>query len=159
MIANCNSSAIDGQPVETIQTTSQSWKSIPIIQSVCRTDLGMRIWRDAAQNPEMPVKVQQGFIDCPDAPNDFALEMLCATPQHLESLVPSPACTISAQRQTDSVEPRMRYEEPSQEREEDWRRSLHSLQECICELLIRNQELRMLLLDSATSHQSWEADQ
>ncbi len=81
------------------------------------------------------------------------------TPQHLESLVPSPACTISAQRQTDSVEPRMQYEEPSQEREEDWRRRLHSLQECICELLIRNQELRMMLQDSATNYQSWEADQ
>ena len=80
-------------------------------------------------------------------------------PQHLESLVPSPARTLSAQRQTDSVEPRMQYEEPSQEREEDWRRGLHSLQECICELLIRNQELRMLLLDSATSHESVEADQ
>ena len=79
--------------------------------------------------------------------------------QHRESLVPSPACTISAQRQTDAVEPRMQYEEPSQEREEDWRRRLHSLQECICELLIRNQELRMMLQDSATNYQSWEADQ
>ena len=56
-------------------------------------------------------------------------------------------------------EPGMQYEEPGQEREEDWRRSLHSLQECICELLIRNQELRMSLLDSATNHQSREADQ
>ena len=37
--------------------------------------------------------------------------------------------------------------EPGDERE-DWRRRLHSLQEFICELLIRNQELRMSLLDS-----------
>ena len=53
----------------------------------------------------------------------------------------------------------MQYEEPGQEREEDWRRSLHSLQECICELLIRNQELRMLLLDSANNRKSGETDQ
>jgi hypothetical protein len=52
----------------------------------------------------------------------------------------------------------MQYEEPGQEREEDWRRSLHRLQECICELLIRNQELRMSLLESATNYQSREPD-
>ena len=55
-------------------------------------------------------------------------------------------------RQTDA-------EEPGQEREEDWHRILHSLQKCICELLIKNQELRMSLLNSATRHQSGEADQ
>jgi hypothetical protein len=79
--------------------------------------------------------------------------------QHRESHAPLPGYTASAQRQTDAVEARMQYEEPGQEREEDWRRSLHSLQECICELLIRNQELRMPLLDSATNHQSGETDQ
>jgi hypothetical protein len=79
--------------------------------------------------------------------------------QQRESHAPFPGCTASAQRQTDAVEPRMQYEGPGQEREEDWRRSLHSLQECICELLIRNQELRMLLLDSATNGQSRVADQ
>jgi len=79
--------------------------------------------------------------------------------RHRESHTPLHACTASAQRQTDAVEPRMQYEEPGQERDEDWRRSLHSLQECICELLIRNQELRMLLLDSATNYQSRAADQ
>jgi hypothetical protein len=40
----------------------------------------------------------------------------------------------------------MQYEEPGQERENDLRRSLHSLQEFVCELLIQNQELRMSLL-------------
>ena len=80
-------------------------------------------------------------------------------PQHLESLVPSPACTISAQRQTDASEPGMQYEEPGQEPEEDWRRSLRSLRECICELLIRNQELRMSLLDSVANKQSREVDE
>lgn len=48
----------------------------------------------------------------------------------------------------------MEYEIPVQEREEDLRRSLHSLQECVCELLTQNQELRMSLLASATNLQS-----
>jgi hypothetical protein len=78
--------------------------------------------------------------------------------QHRKSHGPLPGCTASAQHQTDGVETRTQYEEPGHEREEDWRRSLHGLQECICELLIRNQELRMLLLDSATNYQSREAD-
>ena len=76
-----------------------------------------------------------------------------------QSLAPPQACAISTQRQTDAGESRIRCEEPGQEREEDWRRSLHSLQKCICELLIKNQELRMSLLNSATKHQSGEADQ
>jgi hypothetical protein len=80
-------------------------------------------------------------------------------PEHLKSLVPSSSCTASAQCQTDAAEPRMQYEDLGQEREEEWRRILHSLQKCICELLIRNQELRMSLLDSAIEHQSREADQ
>jgi hypothetical protein len=76
--------------------------------------------------------------------------------QHRESHAPLPDCTASAQSQTDAVEPRVQFEGPGQEREEDWRRSLLSLQECICELLIRNQELRTLLLDSATNgHPVW----
>jgi hypothetical protein len=79
--------------------------------------------------------------------------------QHRESHAPLPGCTASAQSQTDAVEPRMQYEESGQEREEDSRRSLHSLQKCICELLIRNQELRMLLLDSVTNGQIPVADQ
>ena len=79
--------------------------------------------------------------------------------RHRESRFPLPGCTPSARRQTDVVEPGTQCEEPGQEREEDWRRSLRSLQECICELLIRNQELRMSLLDSATNYPSREADQ
>ena len=79
--------------------------------------------------------------------------------QHRESHAPLPGCADSAQSQTDAVAPRMQYEESGQEREEDTRRSLHSLQKCICELLIKNQELRMSLLNSATKHQSGEADQ
>ena len=79
--------------------------------------------------------------------------------QHREPFTTPTSCTASARRQTDAVEPRMQCEETSQEREEDWRRSLHSLREWICELLIKNQELRMLLLESATNYQSREADQ
>jgi hypothetical protein len=79
--------------------------------------------------------------------------------QHRESLAPPPNFTASVWRQTDVVEPRMQYDEPCQEREGDWRQSLRSLQECICELLIRNQELRMSLLNSATVHQPEEDDQ
>jgi len=79
--------------------------------------------------------------------------------RHRGSRTPLPGCTASTRRQTDAVEPRMQDEEPGQEREEDWRRSLRSLQECICELLIRNQELRMSLLDLATNCQCGETDQ
>jgi hypothetical protein len=64
--------------------------------------------------------------------------------QHRESLAPSPACTATAQRQT-------------KESEEQRGLSLCSLQEWICDLLIRNQELRMSLLNSATNRPG-EAD-
>lgn len=79
--------------------------------------------------------------------------------QHQESHAPLSGCTAPAQRQTDAVEPMMQYEGPGQEQEEDLRRSVRSLQECICELLIRNQQLRISLLDSATNHKSAEPDQ
>jgi hypothetical protein len=45
---------------------------------------------------------------------------------------------------------------PSQEREEEWQRLVLSLQEWIAELLIRNQQLRMSLLASATNPQAIE---
>jgi hypothetical protein len=51
----------------------------------------------------------------------------------------------------------MQHDEPGQEREEDLRRSLNSLQEFVCELLIQNQELRMSLQVSAATLQSGEA--
>ena len=79
--------------------------------------------------------------------------------QHRESHAPLLGCSDSAQNQACSVEARMQYDEPGQEREQDWRRSLHSLQERLCELLIQNEEPRMSLLDSATNYQSREADQ
>jgi len=45
---------------------------------------------------------------------------------------------------------------PSREREEEWQRRVNSLQEWIAELLIRNQQLRMSLLDSANNPESIE---
>jgi hypothetical protein len=78
--------------------------------------------------------------------------------QRQKSHGPLPGCAVSAPTQIDPVEPRTQYEEPGQQREEDWRRRLRNLQECICGLLIRNQELRMALLESATNHQCAEAD-
>lgn len=68
----------------------------------------------------------------------------------------SHACTTLAEPQTEAAEAAFRYS--GEEREEEWRRSLLSLQEWICELLIENQELRMLLPGSASLHQSEEAD-
>ena len=58
--------------------------------------------------------------------------------QHRESHAPLPDCTASAHRQTDVVEPEMQYEEPCQEREEDWRRSLHSLSARLCVFQFEN---------------------
>jgi hypothetical protein len=79
--------------------------------------------------------------------------------QHRDCHVPLNGCTASAWRQTNADTPKMQCEEPCEEREEDWRRSLHSLQECICDLLIRNQELRMSLLDLVNNRKSAETDQ
>jgi len=79
--------------------------------------------------------------------------------QHRESLAPSLGCTASPQRQTNAVGAKLQYEQPGEQWEEMGRLSLHSLQRWICELLIKNQELRMLLPDSATDHQSREASQ
>lgn len=76
---------------------------------------------------------------------------------HPESLVTSPTRTSSAERQDDSFETRSRYEQACREQEKHWSRNLQSLQECICELLIKNQELRMSLLQSA-ANQAEKAD-
>jgi hypothetical protein len=53
---------------------------------------------------------------------------MCA-PELLKPLAPSSTCTASAQFQNDAAEPRMQYEDLGQEREKEWRRSLHSLAE------------------------------
>jgi hypothetical protein len=79
--------------------------------------------------------------------------------QHRDPFATPTAFAASAHRQTDAVEARTQYEQPSDEREEMGRQSLHSLREWICELLIKNQELRMSLLNLTINHQSGEADQ
>jgi hypothetical protein len=50
----------------------------------------------------------------------------------------------------------LRHEQPHQGLEEEWHERLRSLQHCICELLIKNQQLRMAL-ESTTNHQAQEA--
>lgn len=70
----------------------------------------------------------------------------------------SPARTISAQRMKGAFDAKLQNELPDPGQEE-WHQHLCSLQQAICELLIENQELRMSLLDSATSPQSAEANQ
>ena len=47
----------------------------------------------------------------------------------------------------------------SEEREEHWRSRLQSLEEWVCLLLIKNQELRMSLLNAGIKHQYGEIDQ
>jgi len=79
--------------------------------------------------------------------------------QHRESFATATACAASPQRKAEVVEARTQFEQCGDEQEEMGRQSLHRLQEWICELLIQNQELRMSLLNSATNHHSWEADQ
>jgi hypothetical protein len=79
--------------------------------------------------------------------------------QHRESLAPSPACTASEQCQTEAAEARPQSGRPGEEREKTSYQNLNSLQEWICVLLIKNQELRMSLMDSATNHKSAETDQ
>ena len=78
--------------------------------------------------------------------------------KHREFPALPPASAASTLRRAETLGVRPQYEQPGDEREEQWSKSLRGLQEWICELLIQNQELRMSLLDSATNHQSWEAD-
>lgn len=48
------------------------------------------------------------------------------------------------------VDSELQFEPPDWGQEEEWRHRLHCLQECICELLIKNQQLRMTSVDSTT---------
>jgi hypothetical protein len=77
---------------------------------------------------------------------------------HLESsAVPSHSYSPSAQRDADK--PRPRNELWVEEQQKEWLPSMRNLQEWICELLIENQQLRMSLRNSTTSHQYMEADE
>ena len=73
---------------------------------------------------------------------------------HQNSFGPSLADTDSpAQPLTVAVDSGLQNDPPGQGREEEWQQRLRRLQELVAELLIRNQQLRMSLLDSATNHQ------
>lgn len=71
---------------------------------------------------------------------------------------PLRAYDSSSQSQADSAVAALRQEQSCGDQEEEWRRSVSSLREWICELLIENQELRMSLLNTGTDYQSQEAD-
>ena len=59
---------------------------------------------------------------------------------------------------TDGFGAEMQRDLPGQEQEEEWKQRLCTLQEWICHLLIKNQQLRMSL-DSAVSGRSRETNQ
>ena len=79
--------------------------------------------------------------------------------QHRGPFATPTSCAGSAQGHTDTAEARAQYEQPGDERDELGRQRLHCLEKWICELLIKNQELRTSLLNSTINHQSREADQ
>jgi hypothetical protein len=77
--------------------------------------------------------------------------------QRQESFTPSPASAVSPMhRLTGAFDAEPQDDQPDHGREEAWEQRLRSLQEWICELLIKNQQLRMLLLASSTNRQSVE---
>lgn len=71
--------------------------------------------------------------------------------QHRDPFATPTACAASAPRQTDGVEARTQYDRLGDEREETDGQSLHSLQKWICELLIKNQQLRMRTFTTSMS--------
>lgn len=79
--------------------------------------------------------------------------------QHRESHDQPSDCTDPAKRHADGCGAGLQYEQLGEEREELAAQCVRTLQEWICELLIRNQELRMSLLDLTTNRQSREIDQ
>jgi len=67
-------------------------------------------------------------------------------PQHETASALFGVNTFKAERQDD---------ERRDDREETWNRRLRSLEEWICELLIRNQELRMSLRNENANNDLW----
>jgi hypothetical protein len=78
--------------------------------------------------------------------------------QREESFATPLSGNASVQPLTDPFDAELQHDRPGQEREEEWQQRLWNLQEWICHLLIKNQQLRMLL-DLAVSHQSRETNQ
>lgn len=52
----------------------------------------------------------------------------------------------------------VKWEQASEKREEEWQERFRALQDCICELLVKNQQLRTAL-ESATANLSNKKDQ
>lgn len=74
--------------------------------------------------------------------------------QRQPSFVPySVVVDAAAQSQNVVFDSELQFEPPDWGQEEEWGRRLHSLQECICELLLKNQQLRMMSLNSITDGQ------
>lgn len=78
--------------------------------------------------------------------------------RHRESHPQPAACTDAARCPADGFEAELQCEQSEGEREKLAAQTVRNLQEWICELLIRNQELRMSLLDLTTNRQSREID-
>ena len=75
--------------------------------------------------------------------------------QRQETFTPSPASAVSRMhRLTGALDAEPQDDEPDLGREEAWEQRLRGLQEWICELLIKNQQLRMSLLASSSNRQS-----
>ncbi len=72
--------------------------------------------------------------------------------QNRDSLVPSQTETDSAMYEVDPFKPEQQDDEQGEKREETWNRRLRSLEEFVCELLIKNQELRMSLLNDTANN-------
>jgi hypothetical protein len=82
-----------------------------------------------------------------------------AAQQYQEPFTQAPAGSIEpVQRLRIASVAGLRCEQPYQGTEEEWHERWRSLQRCICELLIKNQQLRMAL-QSTTNHQAKEAYQ
>jgi hypothetical protein len=72
--------------------------------------------------------------------------------QNRDSLVPSQTETDSAMYEVYPFKAEQQDDEQGEKREETWNRRLRSLEECVCELLIKNQELRMSLLNDTANN-------
>ena len=72
--------------------------------------------------------------------------------QSQDSLVPSQTETASAMFEVDPFKAEQQEEEQGEKRGETWNRRLRSLEEWVCELLIKNQELRMSLRNDTANN-------
>jgi len=75
--------------------------------------------------------------------------------QDRDSPVPSQNETASVMFAIDAFEAKLQVDEPLDDREEIWNRRLRSLEEWVCVLLIKNQELRMSLRNDTANNNVW----